>query len=42
MKQLSEHYGGKIKPEALIIHVKPCLKDITILKSELFVISEDE
>ena len=42
MSQLGDYYGGKIKPETLVIHVKPCLKDIIILKSELFVISEDE
>ena len=42
MKKLGEHYGGRIKPEALVIHVKPCLNDITILKSELYVFSEDE
>ena len=42
MQVLGEHYGGLIKPETLILHLKPCLKNLVILKSELFVFSEDE
>ena len=42
LKQLGDHYGGKIKCDAVVLHVKPCLKDLIIHKTEFFIFSEDE
>ena len=41
LDSLGDHYGGKINVETLILHVKPCLKNMIIYKSELYVFSED-
>ena len=42
LNQLGEHYGGKIKCETMVLHVKPCLRDLIIYSTELFIFSEDE
>ena len=42
LELLGEHYGGKIKCDTLVLHVKPCLRDLIIYKTELFIFSEDE
>ena len=42
LKTLGEHYGGKIKCESLTLHIKPCLKDLIVYQSELFIFAENE
>ena len=40
MNILSEYYGGVIKPDSVIIHFKPCMKNTLVYESDIYVISE--
>ena len=40
MNVLGQYYGGTIEPEALVLHFKPCLKDIIVYDCEIYIASE--
>ena len=40
MNILGEYYGGVIKPDSVIIHFKPCMKNTLVYESDIYVISE--
>ena len=39
MDILEEHYGGVMTPTTMLIHLKPCPRDVIIYSSELYVTS---